>query len=809
MVVDLKSESHTSLSALLMTENPPQPRRRRRFGPISTSGFFGNSAVALLPVLACFLAGGTQKWAEGVVVALLGFLLLARPPQFSLGVAMNGVLIGFVLLSALAFLPAHWFFMPAWRTAMVNDLGIALPATLTPQPWITATGLISLVAALSWLYFVCTQDLDLRAARLQLRTFTAGVVGLAAISILLFLAHAALPFWINQRGFGPFPNRNQTADLFGISAIVLLACGQDDLRFGRNRWVIWLIGLSVLIAAVVLNLSRAGLALVVGGSALWIAVVALRQRSPGRIALAISFLLLLLTAILLMGGQTLERFHLRGLEGPGISSDFRWLIFRDAFQLIAASPWCGIGLGNFESVFAIFRAASWADTRSLHPESDWLWAWVELGWPAVVLALVGAALLIWRVFPLREGTNQRFRFAALIGVVLFALHGIVDVSAHRVGTAFTALFLCGLAVHRPFTFAPSRWTQWLFRLVAMLLIVSGLAWAITARTKALLPGSVGVTNAKESALDASAERDFAAAVSLTSRALVWAPLDWRLYFLRALAEVADNHMDVALDDFRRARFLEPNGFEVPLAEGNAWLPSQPMLAVTAWREALRRGGSRRAEIFSIMLTNAANQSPVASRVLSEIGLARHDLVLPYLNRVSGEDFQRALAQVLKNDPELATFTEPEKFALFTLWSERGVLDDLARQIESHPNWMPYGWLGVAKHHAAQKDFRVAYELTQSYGESAALPRVVADSSLEELQNRFVSAPENYAVGYALYRAQMQRGRVDDALQTARHFSERPTAPAYFHLLESECWAAKQNWERAWSAWQAFEAARAK
>jgi hypothetical protein len=343
----------------------------------------------------------------------------------------------------------------------------------------------------------------------------------------------------------------------------------------------------------------------------------------------------------------------------------------------------------------------------------------------------------------------------------------------------------------------------------VLLVVSGLAWTVSARTKSLLPGSVGLTNAKELASEANGDRDFATAISLTTKALTFAPLDWQLYFLRALAEVGDKRVAEALDDFRRARFLEPNGFEVPLAEGNAWLSSQPMLAVTAWQEALRRGGPRRAEIFSIVLSNAAQQNPRVSDVLAEIGLARHDLVMPYLNRISGESFQRSLKQVLESDPELKTFTEPEKFALFALWSERGVLEDLAREVQRYPAWMPYAWLGVAKYHAARKDFRAAYELTQRYGESVALPRAMADASLEDLQNRFASAPDNFAIGYALYRAQLQRRRVDDALMTARHFSERPNSPAYFHLLESECWAAKQNWERAWQAWQAFEAAKAK
>jgi hypothetical protein len=70
---------------------------------------------------------------------------------------------------------------------------------------------------------------------------------------------------------------------------------------------------------------------------------------------------------------------------------------------------------------------------------------------------------------------------------------------------------------------------------------------------------------------------------------------------------------------------------------------------------------------------------------------------------------------------------------------------------------------------------------------------------------FAAAPYNYGIGYELYRAQRQNGRVDGALLTARHFSEGPNSPAYFHFLEAQCWAEKQNWERAWNAWQAFHA----
>ena len=105
-------------------------------------------------------------------------------------------------------------------------------------------------------------------------------------------------------------------------------------------------------------------------------------------------------------------------------SDFRWLIFQDAWPLIRSSPWVGLGLGNFESVFAIFRDASRGTTRSLHPESDWFWVWSEMGWLAIPLIILGALLLIRRVAPLEVGTNQRFRLAALIGALALTGLGI-------------------------------------------------------------------------------------------------------------------------------------------------------------------------------------------------------------------------------------------------------------------------------------------------------------------------------------------------------------------------------------------------
>jgi O-antigen ligase/tetratricopeptide (TPR) repeat protein len=768
-----------------------------------------NLIVPVIPVLACFLGGATQKWSEGIIVAILGLILVAHPPRFSLGLALNVILFALLVCAATAFFPANWFAYPAWRSALVEDFGMNLPGTLSPQPWISLGCFLSFMAGLSWLYYMAALDLDLREVRTQMRIFAFGVAMLAALSIALYYAHSPLPFWHNERGFGPFPNRNQTANLFGLSAVVILACGQEDIRHGRKRWLFWLAALGLVVAAIMLGFSRAGVLLLVAGSGLWLAAFALRKGSAARIALGVSILLVLFTVMLVFGGQTFERFNLRAGD-TGVASDLRWRIYQDALQLINASPSFGIGLGNFDEVFAIFRDASLTNARTIHPESDWFWLWVETGWPGMALTLLGFGLLIWRVFPLQEGTNQRFRVAALIAALLFALHGIVDVGGHRVGTAFAGVFLLCLALRRPAELHPSRVVAWIFRFVGLVLLAAGVAWVFATRYEKPLPGLVGVENEMRLATAANRGRNFAETIQRSTRALEWAPLRWQLYFLRALGKIgARLPASEAAADFRRARFLEPNLYEVPFEEGNAWVSaSQPALALTAWREALRRAGPQRPEVYGRMLAVARQSSPKVHEGLEEFGMAHHDLAVIFLEHSGGAPFMTALHRFLEHDPRLETFTPEERLTFFKHWAERGDPAELARAVETHPEWMRDAWRGVAKYHASQKDFRKAVEITRRHGGAPVLPPVGSRPSIDQLRQALHADPDNYGIGFNLYQEQMNQGKIDEALFTVRHFTDLPNCPRYFHFLESEAWAAKKDWERAWNARQKFENARA-
>ena len=114
---------------------------------------------------------------------------------------------------------------------------------------------------------------------------------------------------------------------------------------------------------------------------------------------------------------------------------------------------------------------------------------------------------------------------------------------------------------------------------------------------------------------ASQGRNFVEAIQRTTKALEWAPLKWQLYFSRALGKVgAKQPVSDALDDFRRARFLEPNAFEVPYEEGIVWLATEPSLALDGvagsvaarWRAATR-------DVWAHAFARLSTQSNGASR----------------------------------------------------------------------------------------------------------------------------------------------------------------------------------------------------
>ena len=705
-----------------------------------------------------------------------------------------------------------------------------LPGTLSAQPWLSLEALIVFIAGGSWLYLMATLSWKPGERRRAGELFAGGVVVLAGVFVLLYKLGVPVPIWPNTRHFGPFPNRNQTADFLAVGALPVLALARAAWRGGRIAAALgWLAGWLLTAVALFQCFSRGGIGILFVTTTIYLGVEFCRanRRPPAtrneakfapwrRVALLVSLVLLATSIFFAVGGDTLERLR------PGssmedvntVSNALRLRIQADAVAMTAAAPWCGVGLGNFAGLFEIFRRQSAdAPLRSIHPESDWLWLAAELGWPALVLTLAGCALLARRMWPARHSHDRPLRTAAALGVAAFAVHGLFDVSAHRLGTAMCGLFLAGLALPGGpetggATTAPARtvWPAAVFRVVGVMLLTAGIVWTLEARRFLLLPGVQGVARLKATALGQGAAHDYTDAQETATRALAWAPLDWELYFIRGGAGVYERRDLAATEaDFRRARFLERCSPAAPLDEARLWVAvGQDPQAVNALLEACRRVPARAGDFFGPIYLLRLGDAELVDRLG---GAVLHDpaLEVALLERLQGEDAAGFIVRVLQTDPDLARLDPGQKTRFFRVWALRGDPQTLATGMASHPVWQSLGWRWWAEAcaRAATPDaWQEACHIVTPNVPKPDVPPSNDSRSLARLQ-RAEGAADDAALALALYRAQHAAGQSVEALMTLHRVSNRPDAPAYFSYLEAQLAMETGQWKTAWEAWERY------
>ena len=748
-------------------------------------------------LLAPFLGGCTQPWSEGVMLIGLGCMVASRPPRSFGSRALVGVLLGLLGLSLTAFLPATWFGLPVWRVELAHRFG--LPSTLSPQPWVSLDAIILLACGCLWMAWLQAQSWHADEHRRIFKWFAAGMALFAGVTLAVYFRQFRIPFWLaTERMFGPFPNRNQTANFFALGSVLTFSLLCEAARAKKLTAIFWSLALGILCTALVVNYSRGGILVFFIGISLWIALLSTLSVSIKRASIGASILLFMLAGFLFFGGATLERFQ---TEGSFLG--FRGLIFKDTFQLIRASPWCGVGLGNFESLFALFRAASATEARVLHPESDWLWLWSEMGWPAVVLAMAALALLVKQCFPLSHGTDRRLRVAALAAAVASALHGLVDVPAHRLGSVLPALFILGLALPPKKTGLENRMAPPVFRGLGLLMAAVGVAWVWASVERVALPGSIAAACEKQKAKSRLETQAFAPAVQSATAALRWKLLDWELYFVRGEALAYSGDLSGAAADFRRARTLETSSASTPWDEGRIWLSSQPRLALLAWQESLKRSQTEEAVQRYQRILGLIPKQPALLSQAHRLASGNARLEAVWLEAVQPGEFEQGLNTLLKLDPQLRSLPAGEQALLFERWATQGNRAELILRLEQNPVWQRNGWKAVANAFAAQNDFQAACQLARRFIVPPVLPGIVHEANSRTLQRRILLSPNDFAAGYALYGAQIKEGQEKDALDTLEQMTAAPKCPAYFYYLLAELRAGRGEWERSWKAFSRF------
>ena len=767
-------------------------------------------AIAGLSLAAPALGGATSLGARAALVGLVAACFLGAPPRVSLGKVGNGIFLALAALALTAFLPAAWFAAPEWRQVLVANQGVALPATRSAQPWLSAEAAGLFLAALGWAYYLFARVPALPDARTAVRIYAAGVAVLAAVALGFFWCGRQAPFWpptLNATAdFGFFPNRNQTASVLALAGVMMTALTFGKSTRPRPRRLPWLAALLLVGAALVVNYSRAGIALFFGGAAAWVLASACARGSRKSPALGLAALALLLAVFFLFGGKTLDRFRTPASDPAESWLGLRSSLQQDAFALSKTAPWLGQGLGNFEPVFALAREKSATQSRALHPESDWLWAAVELGWPAVALLLAGFFFGLKRCLPF----DQSLRPAAALCAVAFAMHGLVDVSGHRAGAAWPALFLFAAAMHPHRPDAPRAWVAPVFRLLGLGLAALSLWWFASAAgswADAFAPTTRTLARLDARLQKARVAGDHPLMIATATAALRLAPLDWSFYFHRACAEaVSHSTTQNAARDFATARQLEPQWADSCFTEGRIWLAlGEPDRALDAWVETLRREPEKAPERYGQML-DATRANFLLRAALVKLAQTHRDYLPVLLQHADRLESDLEISALLAEDPALATFTPAQRKNLFAAWFQRGDRSELTRTLLAHPEWQADGWTWLAQNYADAKNHEAAYAVVRRFAPRPPIPEPGAAAPRKELERNFFYHPEDFPNGLALFFAQRQNGETDAALATLAALQKIAEHPAYISYIEAGLWAEKGDWEKAWNAWSQFSAA---
>jgi O-antigen ligase len=496
-------------------------------------------------ILAPLVHGGTSRVGQLIVASLacLSLLLLRaefQNPSGSVPAACKWLL-AFALIVQVIPLPASLVgVICPERLALAKEFPVgpgAVPhfLTLTVSPALTLTRL--------WQFAVCITIFCLaRAAARELegaRTLTLflGVgVGLVAASDLWnrMRGYQAFPAsWeiLPGRDAGTFNNRNLfavwivAASLFIVGRMLrawfplLAARGlrTESVTGGRAESLL-LFPLVVFALVMAVRSGSRGAAIALGvGSAVWMALLALRSKRRGRLAVIIFALVLLVCLIIAFGGNVVSRFG--DARADFLQRYPKKEIWSQSLGIFARFPVFGTGWGSFLHAFNHYKSSG-GDFEFRHAENDYVQTLVESGLLGVIAC--GAVLF----FIARRAANlvlcdrcsePESAFGAFAGLLALATLAMLDFPAQNPATALLAAVLAGFL----FGSADARAVGVVYPLPAAGRVRLNIAWA-AALALSIAPHAVALHHVSEG----ERERDPQSDAAHFRSALHWWPLLW-------------------------------------------------------------------------------------------------------------------------------------------------------------------------------------------------------------------------------------------------------------------------------------------
>jgi O-antigen ligase len=297
------------------------------------------------------------------------------------------------------------------------------------------------------LFFIVVRDLCLERKMLKRIVFVMIGIGLieAAYGLVQTLVPSMGVLWVDfvkdyiGTARGTFINRNHFAGF--LEMIWPLALGITLAHTGRvhslkealgseklNRQALMALGITVLLLALIFTRSRAGIFSGLIGFLAFFIMARTGRKDAGlqtRFVFGGIIVLMCIYAMTIGVGPILDRFLIIGDD-----SHSRMDIWRDSLPIIKNHP-LGIGLGNYENVFAVYNQSFISGKTVTHAHNDYLQLLIETGWIGFLAAVGGFIIFLGKSAGRIKQLDFRrdpLRFYLAIG----AFSGLISMTAHSI-----------------------------------------------------------------------------------------------------------------------------------------------------------------------------------------------------------------------------------------------------------------------------------------------------------------------------------------------------------------------------------------
>ncbi len=745
---------------------------------------------AIIVIAGPLLFGAVDRLPQVGLLVLLAIGIFLQPPAIvPLSRWGNRLALAFIgLLLFKEFAPAGWFGETFWRTTLTRQYSLELPFTHHPEPSRALDALLAAAVGVVW--FLWVRRLSAERGH---RAFLAWAL-FAAAAIVAIVSFATrhpgsdaiyegtpLARWTpGWSGFGPFPNRNHSADFFAMAGV--LGCGCMVWAATRKNWLLFVGGIAcvgVIVVALLTTESRGGLIAFAAGVGIYLLLCVGKVRNGRAVGAALGAAVFFGGLLFGFGGQVMARFHSHA--SGGVSNETRVGVWHDAIGMWRDAPLLGHGLDSFAGVFPMYQKIQLENQIVIHPESSWLQWLTEVGLLPVLLATAAVALFLGK--HLREVFGrQRSFYLHAAGFAAFAvllIHAIFDVPAHRWGTAGFAL--AALAMACPMR-TESRRAQEPWQAALVPLAVAGfwcltLYWSIPAWSPLCLNRLIDM-DAHAPGMVPGAELE---------KALHYFPLNADLHQSVGLLQVRALGKDNPVPwqrHFGIAARLQPASWEISMAQARACQRIGSGLAVGYWQQAVERGGIHRDEILATAVRETARFSNAQS-IWGRYAEAHPEFLLAYAQTQPEQRARYYFGRWWKLRANAADLSDVELQSLYTLAPKLGNLEDFQE------------W---AKNHAASglRDYRQWAALLHGWGadEQAwqilslkvpepAFPAAVPNVSREMLEKAWRIKQDNVVTAQQLAQLRLQAGDKDGSDEIIIEVANSEKAPPWF--IDKAAW----------------------